>query len=110
MSRWTVRLTDQASQDVEDILDWTFQQFGLRQLEIYTDTINDALEILNEGPKDPGVRWHPELGEAVATLHVARHGHKGRHVLFFRLRAPDCVIEVLRVLHDSMDLSKQFDS
>jgi len=42
MSGWIVRLTDQATQDVEDILDWTLAQFGTRQLEIYTDAINDA--------------------------------------------------------------------
>ncbi|MFZ2124789.1 type II toxin-antitoxin system RelE/ParE family toxin [Rhodoferax sp.] len=110
MSGWTVRLTDQATQDVEDILDWTLAQFGTRQLEIYTDAINDALEDLNDGPTTVGVRWHPELGEAVATLHVARQGRKGRHLLVFRVSAPESVIEVLRILHDSMDLVRHFDS
>ncbi|MFZ3125191.1 MAG: type II toxin-antitoxin system RelE/ParE family toxin [Acidovorax sp.] len=104
MSSWSVRLTDQAAQDVEDILDWTLEQFGPRQLEIYTDAINDALEVLNEGPTNVGVRWHPELGEAVATLHVARYGSRGRHLLVFRVDDPQSVIEVLRILHDSMDL------
>ena len=110
MSGWTVRLTDQAAQDVEDILAWTFQQFGSQQLEIYTDAINDALEVLNEVPTAVGVRWHPELGEAMATLHVARQGRKGRHLLVFRVSAPESVVEVLRILHDSMDLSRHLDS
>lgn len=110
MSAWTVRLTDQATQDTEDILDWTFQQFGSRQLEIYTDAINAALEVLNEGPTAVDVRWHPELGAAVATLHVARQGRKGRHLLVFRVNEPESVVEVLRILHDSMDLSRHLDS
>jgi toxin ParE1/3/4 len=33
MSGWTVRLADRAAQDVEDILDWTLEQFGPLQLE-----------------------------------------------------------------------------
>lgn len=110
MSAWTVRLTDQAAQDVEGILEWTFQQFGSQQLEIYTEVINDALEVLNEGPTAIGVCWHPELGEAVATLHVARQGRKGRHLLVFRASVPESVVEVLRILHDSMDLSRHLDS
>jgi toxin ParE1/3/4 len=109
MSVWTVRLADQAAQDVEDILDWTVLQFGAKQLEIYTDAINDALEVLNEGPTAVGVRWHPELGEAVAALHVARQGRKGRHLLVFRVSAPERVVEVLRILHDSMDLSRHLN-
>ena len=110
MSSWAVRLTDQAAQDVENILDWTLEQFGLRQLEIYTDAINDALEVLNDGPTSAGVRWHPELGEAVATLHVASQGRKGRHLLVFRVNVPVSVIEVLRILHDSIDLARDLDS
>jgi toxin ParE1/3/4 len=106
MSGWTVRLADRAAQDVEAILDWTLVQFGPLQLESYTDVINDALEALNAGPQLIDVRWRPELGDDVATLHVARHGRKGRHLLIFRAQERDGVIEVLRILHDSMDLQR----
>ncbi len=81
MSGWTVRLADRAVQDIEDILDWTLEQFGPLQLEAYTDVINNALEALNAGSQLIDVRMRPELGDNVATLHVARHGYKGRHQL-----------------------------
>jgi toxin ParE1/3/4 len=110
MSGWTVRLADRAAQDVEDILDWTLEQFGPLQLESYTDVINDALEVLNAGLQLIDVRWHPELGDDVATLHVARHGRKGRHQLVFRVDETARLIEILRVLHDSMDLQRHLDS
>ncbi len=110
MSGWSVRLTDQAAQDVEDILDWTLVQFGPLQLESYTEVINDALAALNEGPQLIDVRRRPELGDDVATLHVARHGHKGRHQLVFRADETACLIEILRILHDSMDLARHLDS
>lgn len=110
MSGWTVRLTDRAAQDVEDIFDWTLEQFGPLQLEPYTAVINDALEALNAGPHWMDVCRRPELGDNVATLHVARHGRKGRHQLVFRLDEMACLIEVLRILHDSMDLVRHLDS
>lgn len=110
MTGWKVRLADQAARDIKDILDWTLLQFGPQQLEIYTDAINDALEVLIEGPRVVGVRWHPELGETIASMHVARLGRKGRHLIFFRVRAPESAIEVLRILHDSMDVSRHIDS
>ncbi len=110
MSSWTVRLADRAAQDIEDILDWTLEHFGPLQLETYTDVINDALEALNAGPWLIDVRKRPELGDDVATLHIARHGYKGRHQLVFRVDEAACVIEVLRILHDSMDLTRHLDS
>jgi toxin ParE1/3/4 len=110
MSGWTVRLADRAAQDVEDILDWTLEQFGPLQLETYTDVINNALEALNAGPQLIDVRKRPELGDDVATLHVARHGCKGRHQLVLRADETACLIEILRVLHDSMDLARHLDS
>lgn len=110
MSAWTVRLADRAAQDVEDILEWTLEQFGALQLATYTVVINDALEALTEGPQLIDVRNRPELGDDVATLHVARHGNMGRHQLVFRVDETACLIEILRVLHDSMELQRHLDS
>lgn len=110
MSGWTVRLAAQAAQDVEDILDWTLERFGPLQLETYTGVINDALVALSAGPQLIDVRRRPELGDDVATLHVARHGCKGRHQLVFRVDETARLIEILRALHDSMDLQRHLDS
>lgn len=79
------------------------------QLESYTDVINDALAALNEGPQLIDVRRRPELGDDVVTLHVARHGRRGRHQLIFRVHDQECVIEVLRILHDSMGLQRHLN-
>lgn len=110
MNDWTIRLADQAVQDVEDILDWTLEQFGPMQLEVYTDTISDALEALSQWPQLTDAHWRSELGDDVATLHLARQGRKARHLLVFRVHDPECVIDVLRVLHDSMELQRHLDS
>ena len=47
-------------------------------------------------------------GIGPVALHVARQGRRGRHFVMFRVaRAPDGnVIEVLRLLHDVLDLQR----
>lgn len=110
MSGWTLRLADRADQDIEEILAWTLAHFGPLQLDAYTDIINAALEALTAGPHLPDVRRRPELGAGIATLHVARKGRNGRHLVVFRTHDGENLIEVLRILHDSMDLSRHLDS
>jgi len=40
------------------------------------------------------------------VFHVARGGRKGRHIILFRIGSPakPPTIDVLRLLHDAMDL------
>ena len=108
MNRWTVCLAARTAQDVEDILDWTFVQFGPFKLEAYTNVINGALDTINAGPQLIDVRRCPELGDDIATLHVGRQGHKGRHQLVFRVDEVNCLIEILRVALEHAE-SGRFD-
>jgi len=101
---WSVRWLDLARQDYADILRWTALHFGPRQAEIYTETIALAVETLDTGPDIPGGVQRDDLAPGIFTLHVARNGRKGRHFIVFRV-GDDHVIDVLRLLHDSMDLS-----
>lgn len=100
---WQINQTRQARKDREDIIRWTVQQFGTRQAVIYTETIALALEALGSGPHTPGTKQQTELGPNIYTLHIARNGRKGRHFIVFRVSGEN-VIDVLRILHDRMDL------
>lgn len=107
---WRVWLGEGAERDFFSILRWTVEQFGKRQARVYETALRSALKALASGPSALGCRARPELGADVASLHVARHGRKGRHQLVFRTHEKDGVIEVLRILHDSMDLGRHLDS
>ena len=61
-----------------------------------------AVEALLAGPDAVGARKRDDILPGVRVLHVARHGKRGRHFLIFRA-SEDGQIDVLRVLHDSMD-------
>ncbi|MDD3609793.1 MAG: type II toxin-antitoxin system RelE/ParE family toxin [Halothiobacillaceae bacterium] len=105
MAVWTVRLARQAEQDIEAILAWTADQFSPQQAEVYAETLTQAIEALFEGPGLLGARRRDDILPGVFVLHIARGGRRGRHFIVFRPTDGHC-IDVLRVLHDGMDLMR----
>lgn len=84
------------------------ENFGSAQARSYAETLSSALRALSAGPDVIGVKERPEIGDQIRTLHVVRNGRKGRHFVMFRvgnIQGSD-VIDVLRLLHDSMDLER----
>ena len=109
---WRVRLTATAGSDLRNILRWTAERFGHAQAGIYSETLTRAIQALTEGPAVAGSRQRDDIGEGLMTLHVARAGRKGRHFVLYRIASPSepSMIEVLRLLHDSMDLVRHAGS
>ena len=103
-SPWTVRLTATAELDFQNIIVWTLEEFGVGQADIYADTLTSAITALIDGPTIAGARERREIGKGLCTLHVSRRGRKGRHFVLFRVNSSARQIEVLRLLHDAMDL------
>ena len=105
---WTVRLSAAAEADFRQILRWTVDNFGSPQAKAYANTLSSALKALCAGPSIIGVKERPEIGINIGTLHVARNGRKGRHFIMFRISDThdSKELDVLRFLHDSMDLER----
>ncbi len=103
---WKVRLTVAAQRDYEEILTWTLDRFGVNQVHVYDTTLLLALEDLGAGPDVLGTKQRDEIGPNICTIHVARKGRKGRHFLMFRIYKDERTLEVLRILHDQMDLAR----
>jgi len=106
---WKVRQTRGSRQDRAQIIRWTIRQFGTRQAEIYAETIALAIASLRDCPNITGVKQRDDLGSGIHTLHVARNGRKGRHFIVFRVSGAH-IIDVLRLLHDNMDLINHLSS
>lgn len=102
---WHVRLARQAEQDLFDIASWTAMNFGTHQAEYYAETITLAIADLHNGPETLGTKAREDIGSGIRTLHVSRHGRKGRHFVVFNV-SEGHVINVLRLLHDSMNLAR----
>lgn len=105
---WTVRLGRQAEQDYVDILQWTTKTFGERQAGVYAETMARAIEALEDGPDVLGAKARDDIQPGIRTLHVARKGRAARHFVLFRVAGSD--IDVLRLLHDSMDLPRHLSA
>ena len=53
----------------------------------------------------PRSQARPEIDAGLRTLHLAHEGQKARHLLVYRIGG-DRIIDVLRILHDRMDLAR----
>jgi len=106
---WQVRLSDQAELDLIAISHWTAENFGPHPAEQYVETLLLAIDALGDGPRPLEARVRSELGAGVHTLQVTRQGRKGRHFVVYRV-IDEKVLDVLRVLHDSMDLVRHLPS
>ena len=100
-----VRLAAQAELDFSEILAWTVENFGERQAQTYAETLVLAIEALHDGPGQLGAKARDDIEPGIRILHVARPGRAGRHFVVFR-EAPDQCIDVLRLIHDRMDLAR----
>jgi toxin ParE1/3/4 len=100
---WEVRLASKAEQDFFEIVQWSAVNFGQQKAVAYAETLSLAFSALAEGPEVLGAKRRDEIGNGILTLHAARQGRKGRHFVVFRVGGAS-TIDVLRLLHDSMDL------
>ena len=87
------------------IIQWMVEQFGRRQAAVYRETLIDALSALSVDPFVADSHARDEIQPGLHTLHVARHGRRGRHFLLYRTSGRG-TIDILRILHDSMDVAE----
>ena len=109
---WPVRLAAAAEVDYHAILAWTAEQFGLAQMHVYRETLTAVLDALDAGPTALGAKPAVDLPNGFFMLHVARRRRKGRHIIVFRVRrgSDGQHVEVLRILHDTMDIARHLPS
>ncbi len=102
---WTVVVTASAGLDFQNILVWTLEEFGDWQASVYAKTLSTAIIVLSKGPDITGVKKRPEIGKSHCTLYVRRGASKGGHLVLFRVDTDARRIEILRLLHQAMDLN-----
>ncbi len=89
-----IALRPKARADLDGIWDYTVQTWGYEQAEHYVRTLSRAFELLVE---------KPELGRLYDEVYKGLRVYpSGRHLIFYF--ATDDGIEVVRVLHERMDI------
>lgn len=107
----TIRHTAAADSDLQSILEWTLESFGRPATERYSRRIGRALLDLADDPERPGSQ---HAVDALFIYHLRHsrirgrnpHVHRPRHFILFRTTRTR--VEILRYLHDAMDLEQHF--
>ena len=90
-------LTRKAKEDLKSIARFTSQRWGRAQRDQYLGRLDHCFRLLAE---------NQGLGQACDDIRPGyRKMHEGRHVIFYRPTADG--IEIVRILHGSMDVDSQ---
>lgn len=92
-------LTIQAEEDLLDIWRYTAQQWGELQANAYLDDLDQGMKTILR---------HPEIGAECSQIRLGYRRIIVKHHRVFYLMRPGA-IEIVRVLHESMDVYRQFD-
>jgi len=112
--RLQLLVTGPARRDLAAIATWTVQEFGEAAALRYKALIRQALLDIEADPERPGSRERPDIMiEGARTYHISLSRarvtgvrvKKPRHFLLYRRRS-DGLIEVARILHDTLDLTR----
>ena len=94
------RLLPAAERDLEAIWQYTTEIWGINQAHAYIDGLVDIFQLLSENPL-----MCRERKEFNPPVHIHHHAH---HLIVFVLS--EMGIDVVRVLHESMDIDTQLDA
>jgi toxin ParE1/3/4 len=95
----TFRLTERATADMRAIGRYTQQTWGRAQRNIYLARLDACFSLLAH---------EPHRGHSCDDIRPGyRKYHVGRHLIFYR-ESPDG-IEIIRILHDRMDIEAHLD-
>jgi toxin ParE1/3/4 len=108
-----LRLARQAEEDIVTILSWSLKRFGETAKRRYETLLTVALCALCDNFERYGSIARPELGEGIRTYHLRYSRYEAwglegvvgrpRHLIVYRL-ASDGELEVVRILHDRMEI------
>ncbi|MFT3743390.1 MAG: type II toxin-antitoxin system RelE/ParE family toxin [Pyrinomonadaceae bacterium] len=93
------KISNKAAKDLKDIWSYTFENWSLQQADRYYNLIFDEIEYLTANPgagKDYG---HVRKGYFRSTVKS--------HFIFYRINSKTKILEVIRVLHQRMDIESR---
>lgn len=93
-------LTNKAVNDLSTIWDYTYEAWSEIQADTYYELLIETCQEMSKNP-DIGKKYH-EIEKDLLGFHV------GKHIIFYRKTKPK-EIEILRILHERMDLKNRID-
>ena len=108
-------LGEDAEADIDGILEWSVFRFGAAIRDGYQALMMATFASIARNPELPGSHDRSDLGHGLRTLHMracrdevrpsVRRITNPRHFVVYRQAGE--VVQVVRLLHDAMDVSAQ---
>jgi toxin ParE1/3/4 len=93
-----VKFRQQAIDDLNDIWSYTYFKWSENQADRYYSALKSACISIGETP---------DIGKEYIGISSNLLGHKsGKHIIFYQLLSKDD-IEIIRILHERMDLKNR---
>lgn len=94
------KISKEAENDLEKIWLYTFEEWSLEQADYYMDLILDEIEYLAKIPQSG--KDYNEIRKGYFRSRVKSH------FIFYRINLKEEKIEIIRILHERMDIENQF--
>jgi toxin ParE1/3/4 len=92
-------LTEAAKSDLKSIARFTQKRWGREQRNHYLKTLDDCFHQLSN---------NPNMGKVCGEIRPGYYKFPtGSHIIYYRSKSNES-IEIVRVLHESMDVNTQF--
>ena len=94
------RISNKAVSDLDEIWFYTFNKWSVQQADRYYNLIISEIEYLSD---------NPDTGKSMEHIKKWYKSSKVKsHLIFYKLNA-DNIIEVIRVLHQQMDIENRLN-
>lgn len=95
------KISIEAEKDLEKIWLYTFETWSLEQADYYYNLLMNEIEYLSENPKN-GQDFN----------HIRKGYYRSRvksHFIFYKVNLKSNELEVIRILHQKMDIESRLD-
>lgn len=93
------KISNEAQNDIENIWVYTFETWSIEQADRYYDLIFDEIEYLAENPNSGKDYSHVRKGYYRSKVKS--------HFIFYRINQKENEVEIIRVLHQQMDIKNR---
>ena len=95
------KISIEAQNDIEEIWLYTMEAWSLEQANRYYNLILDEIEFISENPKS---------GKDYNDIRKGYYRAKVKsHYIFYKINQKEEVIEIIRILHQQMDLDSRLN-
>lgn len=95
------KISKEAYRDIENIWVFTFENWSLEQADRYLNLIIDEIEYLTENPNSG--KDYSQIRKGYLSSQIKSH------FIFYKINLKDDQIEIIRVLHQRMDIESRLN-